>query len=577
MFPTRITACLSHRLQALWLMLLCASASSAAPTLNPFETFVPPPVTELAQTFSLQSYRLAQRLFSERISVAGIMLQSPDLLRKLYGKRAYRPIWIQPEGINEQGQILFQVLRWAWREGLEPEDYYVSLISVCLNHLRTGTCEEADLELLLSEAYLRYSKHVRFGRLDPQQVIRDWHLKQDENWKALDMLEVALEQGRLSPFLHSLAPPHPQYQKLKNLLANYLRHQDNTLWPLFSGRKKIEPGQSHPTIGLLRTHLQETGDFQIKQCADRPEQLDPMLTEALRHFQARHGLQVDGQLGRDTRAMLNVGLEQRIGQIRLNMERWRWVPRQLGSRYIWVNIADFSLKVIENQEVTQQMSVIVGRKDRRTPVFSGKISYLVLNPTWSVPRSIALRDILPKARQDAEYLLRKGIQAFNGNHLVDAQTLQNALFQGNNFPYRLQQVAGNGNALGQVKFMFPNPFSIYLHDTPKRALFKKNQRTFSSGCIRLEKPLALANHLLGKNWNQKRLDIELQKGQTQEVKLQVPIAVYLTYWTAWVDEQDKVQFRKDVYNWDRRLARALQKLKHPDSRQLQRAMMAKLK
>jgi murein L,D-transpeptidase YcbB/YkuD len=283
----------------------------------------------------------------------------------------------------------------------------------------------------------------------------------------------------------------------------------------------------------------------------------------VKQFQNRHGLAPDGIVGSKTRAALNVSVQQRIRQVELNLERWRWLPNDLGDRFIAVNTADYSLKVVENGRKIIDMRVVVGRPARQTPVFSAKMTYLVLNPYWNVPYTIAVKDILPKLDEGVDYLISQGIRVFS-DWSKDATELNPeqidwASYGRSNFPFRLRQDPGKKNALGQIKFMFPNKFAVYLHDTPQRSLFQKIQRGFSSGCIRVENARMLASYLLSAEdrWTPEVLLAALASGHRQVVRVPQPILVHLLYMTAWIDDRGVLQFREDIYHRDRDLDAAL--------------------
>lgn len=293
------------------------------------------------------------------------------------------------------------------------------------------------------------------------------------------------------------------------------------------------------------------------------ETFDDALKQATIVFQKRHGLDPDGVVGRATRAALNVSVESRIAQIMLNMERWRWMPDDLGERHVLVNIPAFSLQGIENGRIRTEMRVVVGKEYRRTPVFSDRISYLELNPFWYVPPKIAANDVLPKILADPTYVTSAGFSVLDGWG-ANAQTLDPAAIEWSvlgpgKFPYKLRQNPGPQNALGRVKFMFPNKHDVYLHDSPARELFGRTLRTFSSGCIRVERPLDLAAFILDDQAGWRRADIEqaITGKDTRIVRLDTPVPVHLTYFTAWSSEDGTVNFRQDIYGRDSALAKAL--------------------
>jgi murein L,D-transpeptidase YcbB/YkuD len=290
---------------------------------------------------------------------------------------------------------------------------------------------------------------------------------------------------------------------------------------------------------------------------------DERMEAEVKAFQATRGLEPDGVVGPATLEALNTTAEQRIRRIGVNLERWRWLPENLGDRYVLVNVADFKLEVIEQDRKVLEMKIIVGKSYRRSPVFSDRISYLVLNPRWHVPRNIAVKDKLPLIKKDPTYLAENRMKVFAGwgaetRELNPAQIDWSSV-SAKNFPYRFRQEPGPRNALGQIKFMFPNRFNVYLHDTPSRELFDKNVRNFSSGCIRIQKPLDLAEYLLrgDPSWSRDKIQEELAKKRERTIKLPTPVPVHLLYWTAFVDDNKVLQFRNDIYGRDERLAKAL--------------------
>jgi murein L,D-transpeptidase YcbB/YkuD len=293
------------------------------------------------------------------------------------------------------------------------------------------------------------------------------------------------------------------------------------------------------------------------------EVFDEHVEHAVRRFQARHGLRVDGVLGPVTLAALNVSVTQRLQQLRANLERWRWLPRDLGRQHIVVNIARFTLDVVEDAQSVMTMRIIVGTPYRDTPAFSSQINYLVLNPSWNVPLRIAVEDKLPLIRQDPGYLGRNHMKVFQGwgteAREIDPGTINWSKVSAEKFPYRLRQTPGPLNALGQIKFILPNPFDVYLHDTPSRELFNRTIRTFSSGCIRVEKPLELAQYVLrgDPRWRHESLLATIGRRREQTIRVPVPVPVHILYWTAWVEVDGTVHFRNDIYHRDTLVEQAL--------------------
>jgi len=332
----------------------------------------------------------------------------------------------------------------------------------------------------------------------------------------------------------------------------------------------LRPGDTSPRIRNLRKRLVASGDLPRSSAGDpskgaNPDSLefDPRLQQAVKHFQNRHGLEADGIVGKATLEALNVSVDRRIEQIRANLERWRWLPEDLGSRHIMVNIAGFDLVFVSNNEVLLQMPVIVGKTYRETPVFTGSMTYLVINPSWYVPSSIAIKDKLPILIKDPYYIERNHMTLYKGwgsdRMEIDPFSVNWKRVDPNKFPYRLVQKPGPKNALGKIKFMFPNPHNVYLHDTSEPSLFDRVNRTFSSGCIRVGKPFALANLVLENNsrMNPSAIQSAFEQTEQKTVTLLNPIPVHILYWTAWADADGVVQFRKDIYNRDDELIKKL--------------------
>lgn len=308
-------------------------------------------------------------------------------------------------------------------------------------------------------------------------------------------------------------------------------------------------------VQSLRQRLWLSGDVDTLDVIDSFE-FDEELEHAVRGFQERHGLETDGVVGRDTLAALNVPVEERIQQVLLNMERWRWLPEEMGSRYLMVNMAGFDLQLVENEATVMDMRVIIGRPYRSTPAFVAEMTHLVFNPYWNVPHKLALLDLLPAQQKDPQYLSRKGFRVFSDWSRdaieVDPDSIDWSQYNENNFVFRLRQEPGAANSLGRIKFMMPNPHAVYLHDTPAQHLFRRAVRTFSSGCIRVEQPVRLATTLLqGKRrWTDGDVMQIIASRENRAVFLSRKIPVYMLYLTAWVDDAGRVHFRDDVYGRD---------------------------
>jgi murein L,D-transpeptidase YcbB/YkuD len=326
----------------------------------------------------------------------------------------------------------------------------------------------------------------------------------------------------------------------------------------------LREGEAGERVDALIDRLIASNDLEDMP---HPATFDATVALAVRRFQARHGLTDDAVVGQQTLHALNVPIQERIDQIIVNLERWRWLPEDLGDYYIIVNIAGFRLDVVENETSILDMRVVVGQPYRRTPVFSDRIRYLVLSPYWEIPPSIAVRDKLPLVKRDPGYLATQGYELLSGwgdqERAIDPAEVDWSRVTAQNFSYRMRQRPGPYNALGAVKFMFPNKFAVYLHDTPSRELFGQTARAFSSGCIRLERPFDLAELLLGDqaDWTRSAIETAAGAGSEQTVRLTRPVPVHLLYWTAWTDPSGGViQFRDDIYGRDDPVLRELREM-----------------
>jgi murein L,D-transpeptidase YcbB/YkuD len=491
------------------------------------------------------------------------------MLPDYYTERGYWPAWIKNRGPTKQAYDLIETLNRAEEHGLLPDFYPSSLIKAELLEIGEALIEGkavaparlADIDLLLTDDFLTYSYDLLAGRVNPATIEGEWA---DTAWEAdlPGLLKIALEQDIVEEALESVIPPHPGYFRLKQMLAEYRRIAESGGWPLVPEGPIMKAGSSGRRVELLRNRLQLSGDLEEDYTSDGGA-FDEALEYALIRYQMRHGLVADGVVGPKTLMALNVSVEARIRQIKLNMERWRWLPESLGKRYIMVNIADFGLTVVEDSFTVMRMKIVVGKPYWHTPSFSARMTHMVLNPSWNVPRSIMVEEILPKLQRNPGYIPRQGFKVYRGwgskTRAVDPHTINWSGITEQNLRYRLMQQPGPQNPLGRVKFMFPNRFKVYLHDTPSRALFANNVRTFSHGCIRIERPLELADYLLSEHpdWSYGNLLTVIDEGDTLSVNLPEPFMVHLLYWTAWIDDEGDVQFRNDVYGRDEALSMAL--------------------
>ncbi len=483
-----------------------------------------------------------------------VRVLSEEQIFKLYQQREFRPIWLDGWQLPPEVETLMETLRNAGAHGLCGDDYLLAelegllrLQSVFARHnLPLAPDNRATLDLYLSQAFLTYATQMIEGQVDPSLAHVDWKSRRRKA-DPVKLLEYAMSNHRLAQVLDGLLPPHEEYRQLVAVLGRYQEISAYGGWPQIPPGPTIRPGDQDERLSLLRNLLLKTGDLELAVEAD--DTYDPGTFGAVKIFQTRHGLQADGVIGSKTLAALNVTVEERIRQIELNLERWRWMPKSFGKRYILVNVAGFSLEVVEAGKLIMQMPVIVGTQYRKTPVFSAQMTYLEFAPYWTVPPTILREDKLPQIKSNLAYLEEKHFHIISR---TDGQTIINPLeidwtkVHASNFPGWLRMDPGPWNPLGHVKFMFPNQFNIYLHDTNEAYLFDKNVRPFSSGCIRIERPLDLANYLLEKDLGRERVQ-ELFNATTPEQVPIDPLPVHIQYWTAWVDRDGRVNFRPDVY------------------------------
>ncbi len=445
------------------------------------------------------------------------------------------------------------VLQQADQEGLDPNDYHLKALH---RYLAQTKINFVVVDNLLKDALFRYVKDI--SGIIPAKVEDEpvyWKIQTDKK-KLNQKIQELLTAPELKPALEDLLPKDPRYSGLKKALNTYKNLAEHGEWSPIPSGSKLKKGDRGERVSLLKKRLKIAGD----------DFFDENLEKALRHFQQGHGLEADGLVGRETLEELNVPLKARIHQIQMNLARLRWLPRDLGERHIFVNIPDFHLEVIDHGKVVFTSKIVVGlKKDWQTPLVSSRITHLVINPTWTVPPKIIEEEILEKIQEDPEYLTKEKMKVFrqSGETLeeVDPSSLT-----GHKVPLEELQVVqkeGDGNALGRIKFLFPNPYSIYLHDTSQRMLFGSRQRALSHGCVRVEKPNELALLLLQAegDWNEKKLNRLIKTKKTRYLKLSHPVDVHVFYLTAWVNnEEGTIQFRKDIYQKDLLIPKAVNTL-----------------
>lgn len=476
-------------------------------------------------------------------------------LDTFYSNRQYQPVWVDEKGPLPRAAVLRQILNNVEQEGLDYKAYHPELISVLWNKRSPPTL--TLLELLLTDALFHYSEHVQTGYRTPQQgeYYKDMAQPEIDPVKTLDGL---LKAKDFQSALQLLVPQHEGYRRLREALKHYREIELKGGWPLLPDGPALHLGKEHDHIVLLRQRLAVEGDLELGP-VKHPRYFDQAVKFAVERFQVRYGLKLDGVVGSSTRVAMNTPISERIAQIKLNMERWRWLPRRLGPRYVMVNTAGYELAMVINNKTAFTMDVMVGTPKRPTPIARGLLHTIVFNPYWTLPETIIFEDVIPRQIRNKNYLKTKGIRVFSNlskGEEVDPTEVDWRKIDPGHFPYVLRQDPGVKNPLGRIKFLFSNAHDVYLHDTPKQSLFNKDDRAFSSGCVRVAKPMQLASSLLGEEngWSEEKVEASIDAGDYRKIAISGRIPVYLVYMTAWVGNNKGVHFRPDVYSWDPNVA-----------------------
>lgn len=507
--------------------------------------------------------------YTDSSNVEKFISENPDFksyrkkIHKFYSRRKYRLAWSEEGEFLPQADMFINLLNNVPSHGIKHEKtYQLKDLYQETSEARKPDREEVaalrkKIDLLLTASYFQYAQQLWRGTVDPEDSNIEWYVerKKVKYGKTLDA--ILSKTDSQNPFL-DFEPLHPEYHKLKALLAEYKSIEDQGGWPeiKWEEKEKLKKGDTSSKVILLKKRLYISKD--LKEL-NSDSIFDSKLEEAVKKFQRRHGLEVDGVVAFKTSKVLNVPIRERIEQVIVNMERWRWVPKKISDNYVFVNIPEFKLHVYENGKEIWDMNVIVGKQATRTPIFNDEIEFIVMSPTWNVPKSIAVNEIIPLVQKDSAYLEKFDMEVLERNKPVDPTSIPWAsLSEKEREKYTFRQKPGGANALGKVKFLFPNEFDVYLHDTPTGHLFSQAERDFSHGCIRIEKPLKFAEYLLRNdpNWNREKIIKAMNSGEEQFVKLKNKLPVYIVYFTTWVDEFGTANFREDLYGHDKKLEKA---------------------
>ncbi len=497
---------------------------------------------------------------SGHLSIGGIDVASGSLLAEIYERREYSPAW---SGIAKMESVI-ETIKATAKDGLNPADYHLEKIEHVHGLLADGydssSKERAALDIALTDSLVRLGYHQLFGKVNPYELDPVWNFSRELRGRdPATVIQEAIDADSLSDFLAGIFPRGEIYKRMRSYLGRYRDLAESGGWPQLPDGATLKPNARDERLPLLSRRLAITGDLPAEAAGEAASVYGDGLQAAVRHFQVRHGLEADGILGPATLRALNVPIEDRIDQIRLNLERARWVMNGLDDEFILVNIAGFNAFLVRDRKFVWSTRVVVGKTYHKTPVFRSLMKYIVFNPTWTVPRSIATKDMLPKIKQDPVYLAARDFDMKNRDgEIVDPSSVDWSQVTRRNFNYTFVQRPGQTNALGEIKFIFPNEHAVYLHDTPSKSLFERAERTFSHGCIRVNRPFDLAEVLLERDgWTRARIDAETKTRSTKTVFLSEPLPVLLLYWTTALGEDGQLHFYDDVYARDAAVLTAL--------------------
>ena len=495
------------------------------------------------------------------VEVDGKELFSQSDLPQFYTNRNFELAWKNKKNRKD----LIESIQASYDEGLNPADYHLEKIQGLLDKSKSGklsNAELADLDLLMSDALILYGSHLLEGKLEQSAIRKQWDVEKNEKPENIDsLLTVTLHNKTVKLALERLKPNNYMYMLMKSNLKRLRNEAQNGDWPIVSEGPTLKPGDSSERIAVIRAYLIAVGDLKEEKVADE-NLYDDALETAVKKFQLRHKLTDDAAIGKGTLAQMRVPIEDRINMILLNLERMRWILNKPDEDFLIVNIAGFGVRRITDRTEVFNSRVIVGKYHHETPVFKGEMKYIVMNPTWTLPYSIATRETLPKLKKDPGYLAAKHMEVMDRKgKILNSSSIDWNQYSAGNFPFIIRQKAGPWNALGEVKFIFPNKYAVYLHDTPSRGLFNAQDRAFSHGCIRTEDKWGLMMSLMDdpEKWNMDKINEILKSGKTTNIPLPKPINIYLIYLTAAVDQENNLMFMKDIYKRDDDILKALQK------------------
>ncbi|MDQ5920928.1 MAG: L,D-transpeptidase YcbB [Pseudomonadota bacterium] len=482
-----------------------------------------------------------------------------SLLANFYNQQKYTPVWTDDGGLTHTGKAMINVLRTAYTDGLDPRSYHIKQINSLMSRLTAADDDNRDtilaaLELTISDGFLLYANNLYYGMLDVKKTYPYWNNVK----KPIDLIkQLELAADDPAAVAAKLVPSYPGYSKLKDKLAQYQEVEANGGWPVVPGEDVLKIGDSGEAIKLLRKRLYISGELANLGGS----KFDNELQNAVIQFQENNGVYYDGVVEGDTLAALNVSAKTRIRQIELNLDKMRLLPDDMSKDYLFINLPAYSLNVVHDGSQIMVMDIAVGGSEHPSCVLNSKIQYLVLNPYWNIPAQIAESEIWASVRANSNYLKDKHVQVLKKDSSGNYKEIDSSGFNWNKMTakqfnsYRYRQAPYEQNALGKVKFIFPNACGIYLHSTNESELFDVYARDFSHGCIRVSQPLNLTTFMLNsqKQWSIKKVADMYQNDVNKTVPLVKPFNLYIMYLTAFVGDDDWTKFRQDIYKFDKKL------------------------
>lgn len=473
-------------------------------------------------------------------------------LAEFYAERDYQPVWMVDGAYTPQARAVMTRIAAADEDGLDPAAYRLPPATIGAT-TPAGAEIAASVDLVLSQAVLLYARQAYAGRLDPSSISKLITIKPLLP-DPIEVLSTVSSASDGATAIASFNPPHEGYLRLKKALAEARATETGPRLARVPEGKSMKLGLADPRVPLLRARLE------VPAPSEAPEVYDEALAAAVKSFQSSKGLTADGIAGNATVAYVNGTGRSHTAEIIANMERWRWLPRDLGAFHIMANVPEYLVRVVENGEVVHTTRTVVGKMTNQTPIFSDQMESIVVNPSWNVPASITTKEMLPAARRDPSYMSRKGYQVLanvDGKYRpIDPQMVDWSNV--NPRQIMIRQPPGDDNALGSVKFLFPNEHAVYLHDTPSKSFFKRDSRALSHGCVRVQDPLEFADVLLAHQggWTKQRLR-KMIGGKEKWINLPNRIPIHLTYFTAFVGDSGSLETRPDVYGFNARVEKAL--------------------